>query len=64
MLAYPFDSTRPAPPCAEKRSPWLIDARKPVVFVTLPHAIEPAVAKLRSAIELLAILVRPDGRGA
>lgn len=65
VLAYPFDPTRPAPPVAEERSPWLIDARKPVMFVTLPHAIEPAVAKMRSAVlEPLASLARPHARGA
>lgn len=47
ILAYPFDPARPDPPSAESRSPWALDARTRVTFVTLPHDIEAAVEKLR-----------------
>lgn len=50
MLAYPFDPERPLPPSAEARSPWQLDARSRVAFVTLPHELEPAAAKLRGAL--------------
>jgi 5-methylcytosine-specific restriction enzyme subunit McrC len=49
MLAYPFDSGRPDPPPAETRNPWRLDPRTRVIFVTLPHDLELAAAKLRGA---------------
>ena len=50
MLVYPFDPVRPEPPFAETRSPWLLNPRTRVMFQTLPHDLEPAVAKLRHTI--------------
>lgn len=56
VLAYPFDPAQPSLPRAEARSPWRLDDTKTVMFVTLPHEMAPAVAKLRSAVlEPLAI---------
>ena len=52
-LAYPFDPAQPERPWAELRSPWLLDARTRVVFVTLPHDLEPAAAKLRGTLSLM-----------
>jgi 5-methylcytosine-specific restriction enzyme subunit McrC len=50
MLAYPFDPARPEPPFAETRSPWILAPWTRVTFVTLPHDLDPAAAKLRGAI--------------
>ncbi len=58
VLVYPFDPARPAVPLAEIRSPWLLDATKSVVFVTLPHEMGPAAAKLSAAV------FEPLGRSA
>jgi 5-methylcytosine-specific restriction enzyme subunit McrC len=62
MLAYPFDPARSELPSAETRSPWLLDPRTRVVFVTLPHDLEPAAAKLRRA--LLQTRARDQAQGA
>jgi 5-methylcytosine-specific restriction enzyme subunit McrC len=48
LLAYPFDPARPELPLVESRSPWTLDDKTPVAFVTLPHDLEAAAAKLRS----------------
>jgi 5-methylcytosine-specific restriction enzyme subunit McrC len=50
VLAYPFDPARPEPPLAESRSPWTLDDKTLVAFVTLPHDPEAAAAKLRSVL--------------
>lgn len=50
VLAYPVDPARGEVPPAEARSPWRLDPTKPVVFLTLPHDFEQAVAKLRGRV--------------
>jgi 5-methylcytosine-specific restriction enzyme subunit McrC len=50
LLAYPFDPSKPDTPQAEQNSPWSLDDRKKIGFVTLPHAPATAVAKLRALI--------------
>lgn len=50
LLAYPFDPARPELPLVESRSPWTLDDKTPVAFVTLPHDLEAAAAKLRSVL--------------
>jgi len=50
ILAYPFDPSKPDTPNAEQNSPWSLDDRTKIVFVTLPHNHADAVAKLRSLV--------------
>lgn len=50
VLAYPFDPDRDATPPAESRSPWRLDSSSAVRFLTLPHEIDAAVAKLRTVL--------------
>jgi 5-methylcytosine-specific restriction enzyme subunit McrC len=50
MLLYPFDPSNPSIPPAEAGNPWMLDSRKKVRFLTLPHQIDEAVRKLTEAV--------------
>ncbi|MFM0191370.1 hypothetical protein PQR25_36795 [Paraburkholderia nemoris] len=46
-LAYPADPTATKVPLAEQQGPWFLEKHKAVRFLTLPHKLEEAAAKLR-----------------
>lgn len=52
VLAYPVEPSSQSLPYAEEESPWHLDARSEIRFITLPHEIEAAVIKLRESVPL------------
>ena len=49
---YPVEPSSQSLPYAEEESPWHLDARSEIRFITLPHEIEAAVIKLRESVPL------------
>lgn len=53
ILAYPHDVGQTTQPMAETLSPWSIDAKKKVLFLTLPHDPTEAVEKMKGVLAKL-----------
>ena len=52
VLAYPADPMRPGTPPVETGNPWRLQGGQQVRFMTLPHDIDGAAAKLRPLLSL------------